>query len=395
LVVCVYVMGVCAAIWLGSIIGARENLIEGALIYIGFGAFAVVGALLVAKRPANVVGWILVAVSLVVPVHVGEFYAAYMMTTGREPGLLVIFGAWINAWYWYLTLALAFLFLPLLFPDGRLISRRWLLFATPPGLGVVGAVVLGALTQTLTGTETGYRIENPIGIDGLGNVEELPVFGALGILFTIGGIGAVASVVVRFRRSRGIERQQMKWFLYAAAPIPAILVTDYVPGIFSELVFVWVLISLPTAIGIAILRYRLYDIDVIINRTLVYGVLTVTFVLVYLGSVVTLQAVFRTLTGQSSDLAVVASTLAIAALFSPLRRRVQSFVDRRFYRRKYDASKILEAFATRLRNETELEALDSELKGVVLETVQPEHVGLWLREPGGGAPGESVKEREV
>jgi hypothetical protein len=394
-VVCVYVMGVCAAIWLGSIIGARENLIEGALIYIGFGAFAVVGALLVAKRPANVVGWILVAVSLVVPVHVGEFYAAYMMTTGREPGLLVIFGAWINAWYWYLTLALAFLFLPLLFPDGRLISRRWLLFATPPGLGVVGAVVLGALTQTLTGTETGYRIENPIGIDGLGNVEELPVFGALGILFTIGGIGAVASVVVRFRRSRGIERQQMKWFLYAAAPIPAILVTDYVPGIFSELVFVWVLISLPTAIGIAILRYRLYDIDVIINRTLVYGVLTVTFVLVYLGSVVTLQAVFRTLTGQSSDLAVVASTLAIAALFSPLRRRVQSFVDRRFYRRKYDASKILEAFATRLRNETELEALDSELKGVVLETVQPEHVGLWLREPGGGAPGESVKEREV
>jgi hypothetical protein len=379
-VVCVYVMGVCAAIWLGSIIGARENLIEGALLYIGFGAFAVVGALLVAKRPANVVGWILVAVSLVVPVHVGEFYAAYMMTTGREPGTLAVFGAWINAWYWYLTLVLAFLFLPLLFPDGRLISRRWLLLATPPGLGVFGAVVLGALTQTLTGSETDYRIENPIGIDGLGNVEELPVFEALGILFTIGGIGAVSSVVVRFRRSRGIERQQMKWFLYAAAPIPAILVTDYVPGIFGELVFVWVLISLPIAIGIAILRYRLYDIDVIINRTLVYAALTVALVLVYLGSVVTLQAVFRTLTGQSSDLAVVASTLAIAALFSPLRRWVQSFVDRRFYRRKYDASKILEGFSARLRNETDLEVLSGDLVSVTRETLQPEHASLWLQD---------------
>jgi hypothetical protein len=202
----------------------------------------------------------------------------------------------------------------------------------------------------------------------------------LSVPLLIGCVGGVAAVVVRFRRSRGVERQQMKWFLYAAAPIVTFPVTDYLPGIVSDLVFAWLLIGLPTAIGIAVLRYRLYDIDVVINRTLVYGALTATLVLVYLGSVVGLQRLLSPVVGEGNQLAVVASTLLIAALFGPLRRRVQSFIDHRFYRRKYDAAKTLEAFSMKLRDETDLNALRENLVGVVEETIQPVHVSLWLRE---------------
>lgn len=175
----------------------------------------------------------------------------------------------------------------------------------------------------------------------------------------------------------------MKWFLYAAAPILLFPVLDHLPGPLSGVVFGVVLIGMPTAIGIAVLKYRLYDIDVIINRTLVYGVLTASLAVVYLGGVVLLQALFRTLTGQESQFAVVASTLAIAALFGPLRRRVQELIDRRFYRRKYDAAKTLEDFSTRLRDETDLDWLEDNLVGVVRESMQPTHVSLWLRPSSG------------
>jgi hypothetical protein len=185
--------------------------------------------------------------------------------------------------------------------------------------------------------------------------------------------------VVRFRRSRGVERQQMKWFVYASALLLLTPVEGLLSEIFRNVLFGVVLIGMPTAIGIAVLRYRLYDIDLVINRTLVYGSLTVTLVLVYLGGVVSLQYAFRTLTGQGSQIAIVASTLAIAALFNPLRRRVQAFVDRRFYRRKYDAAKTLEAFSAKLRDETDLDALNAELVGVVRSTMQPARVSLWLR----------------
>ena len=381
LIVALYMAGVCVNLWFESRLGLLDkNPLEGVVLIVGFGAFAVVGALVVAKRPANPIGWILATVALMVAVFpAGDSYAAYVMSAQGQPDALAVLGAWAQGWYWYLLISLVFVYLPLLFPDGRLPSRRWLWVAVVPGIGTLAIVALGALTDTLTGQNVHYRIENPIGIEGLAPVEQLPVFGPLGVLLGVGILGAVASVVVRFRRSRGIERQQMKWFLYPASFLWMFFVIDYLPGIVGNLFFAAVVIGQPTAIGIAVLRYRLYEIDIIINRTLVYGSLTATLALVYVGCVVGLQYAFRALTGEGSTLAVVASTLVIAALFNPLRRWMQGVVDRRFYRRKYDAAKTLEVFGSRLRDETDLETLSNDLVGVVRETIQPTHVSLWLR----------------
>jgi hypothetical protein len=381
LIVPLYIAGVCTAYVLQRHAGLpTEHPVEHVVLIVGFGAFGVVGSLLVAKRPTNLVGWIMATIALMVAIFpAGGAYAAYVMATRSQLDALAVFGAWTQNWYWYLLLALALIYLPLLFPDGRLPSRRWLPVAVVPGIATLGTVVLGALADTLEVEGAGYEIENPIGIEGLAFVEDLPVFGVLNVLLGVGFFGAVASVAVRFRRSRGIERQQMKWFLYAAALMLLAPGEGLLPDIVSNVLFGVVLLAIPTAIGIAILRYRLYDIDLVINRTLVYGSLTVVLVLFYVGGVVSLQYAFRALTGQESQIAIVASTLAIAALFNPLRMRVQEFVDRRFYRRKYDAAKTLEAFSAKLRDETDLDALSDDLVGVVRETMQPAHVSLWLR----------------
>jgi hypothetical protein len=194
---------------------------------------------------------------------------------------------------------------------------------------------------------------------------------------------AVLSMIVRFRRSIGVERQQLKWIVYArVAAASGFAFTLFLSGPLANAVFAvafLAFIGVPVAAGFAILRYRLYEIDLLINRTLVYVPLTAMLALVYAGGVVGLQYVFRAFTGQESTLAIVASTLAIAALFSPLRQRLQALVDRRFYRRKYNAAKTLEAFSTRLRDETELDALSRDVVGLVRHTMQPAHVSLWLR----------------
>ncbi len=382
LVIFVYAAGVSVNVWLSRLLSLRDqNPMEGMVLYVGFGMFAAVGALLVAKRPENPIGWIMGAAALIVGVFpASETYAAYVMTTRGRPDALAVLGAWANTWYWFLLLALILIYLPLLFPDGRLLSRRWYPAAVLPGVGIAGVIVLGTLAETFRGQNVDYRIENPIGIEGLAHVEDLPVFVVLGGIFVVGFVGAVASVAVRFRRSRGTERQQLKWFLYAAAPILTIPLEDYLPEFVRSLTFAWVLVGLPAAVGVSVLRYRLYDIDVVINRTLVYGALTATLALVYVGSVAGLQRLLYPVVGGDNQLAVVASTLIIAALFGPLRRRVQGFIDRRFYRKKYDAAKTLETFNVRLRNETDLDELSGDLVLVVKETMQPAHASLWLRE---------------
>ncbi len=382
LVVVVYVAGLVASNWLGRSAGLpNKTPVDDAVLQVGFGAFAVVGALLVAKRPTNAIGWIMASVALMVAIfHTGDTYTAAVMVTRGRPDTLAVVGAWIGNWYWYLLLVLVVIFVPLLFPDGRLPSRRWLPVAVLPAIGTLAMVTYSAFVPTLQVNEAGgYAIDNPIGIEGLDSVEDLPGFIVLNGLLVLGVVGAAASVAVRFYRSRGVERQQMKWFVYAAALLLLAPVVDYLPDFVNGLWLGLVLIAMPTAIAVAVLRYRLYDIDLVINRTLVYGPLTAMLVFVYVSGVVTIQSAFRTITGQESQIAVVASTLAIAALFDPLRRRLQTFVDRRFYRSKYDAAKTLAAFSAKLREETDLDALNTDLVSVVQETMQPAHASLWLR----------------
>jgi hypothetical protein len=232
------------------------------------------------------------------------------------------------------------------------------------------------------------HIANPYGVDG-------PVVGVVGVAGSIVAAGSMVasavSLIIRLRRAGSVERQQIKWLAYGGAVMVGILGAGGLITLWSVPASIVVmsvsLLGLPVFTGIAIVRYRLYDIDLLINRTLVYGALTAMLVLVYLGGVVLLQYLFRTLAGEESQLAIVASTLAIAALFEPLRRRVQVFIDRRFYRRKYDARKTLEAFSTKLRDKTDLDALNDDLVGVVRDTMQPAYASLWLR-PETGAKGE-------
>jgi hypothetical protein len=385
LVVPLFVASACAGYLLELRAGLwdNENEPENLALLAGFGAFAMVGSVLAIKRPANPIGWIMAAIALLSGVaHAGDSYAAYVIVTHGRPDALAVVCAWVGGWYWFFTLALALVYLPLFFPDGRLPSRRWLPLAVVSGVATLATVVLAALADAMPVNEApGYQIDNPMGIEGLGFVEDLPIVSNLltGVL-SIGVVGAAASVVIRFRRSRGVERQQMKWFVYTAALlIVAVVSGPLVPDVVDNAVFGAVFIALPTSIGIAVLKYRLYDIDLIVNRSLVYGSLTVMLVAFYFGGIVVLQRVFVALTGQQSTLAVVASTLAIAALFNPLRHRVQAFVDRRFYRKKYDAAKTLAIFNSRLREETDLDSLIDDVLGVVRETMQPAHASLWLR----------------
>ena len=343
-------------------------------------SFSVVGALIASHRPENPIGWIFLAVGFLQGLlSAADQYAIYALLT--NPGALP-WGAeasWLGQWIWAPGLGLILVFLPLLFPDGHPPSHRWRpvgwLGALSIGLTVVSSTI-GLWPERGPALVTGD--ESPSHV-----VNVLVGFIAVPMLF-VAGLGAVISLLVRFRRAGGDERQQIKWFAAAAAlTLVWYLVfgqsTRGLPEAIVALASILVLQTIPVATGIAILRYRLYDIDRIINRTLVYGSLTVTLVALYFGGIVVLQRIFVTLTGQQSTLAVVASTLLIAALFTPLRRRIQGFIDRRFYRSKYDARKTLEAFSAQLREETDLNALSEDLVGVVRETMQPAHVSLWLR----------------
>jgi hypothetical protein len=352
---------------------------ENVLFSIGY---STVGAVIVPRMPQeNPIGWLFCAIGLLWAVlhFIGE-YAIYTLLAA--PGSLPAgeLASWVYTWPWVLGLGLI-VFLGLLFPNWRLPSARWRWFARISALLTLVGMALAAFSPgpIVVGLPA---IRNPLGIEGLPNAYKSVQV----LMLVLIGI-SVVSLVVRRVYARGVERQQTKWFTYAAAVAASGAILKFIISEPLDLMwlggvaYAFVLIGLagmPIAMGIAITRYRLYEIDLIINRTLVYGTLTAMLVALYFVGIVVLQRIFVTLTGQQSTLAVVASTLLIAALFNPLRRRIQSFVDRRFYRSKYDARKTLEAFSTRLREETDLDSLNKELVGVVRETMQPAHVSLWL-----------------
>jgi hypothetical protein len=339
--------------------------------------FSVVGAIIASRQPRNTIGWLFCGVGMAVSLNsfAGD-YAEFWLTSGFGMNSLGETAAWFSSWLWILLVSSP-IFLLLLFPDGRLPSPRWRPVAWCAALGITGftaSLALGAGPL-----EDFPQIVNPYSVDS-------PIVGIVGVAAGVVAIGSMVasaiSLIVRLRRAEGEQRQQVKWLAYGGAMVVGTILVGGVITIWSVNVSIVVmnvaLLGLPVFTGIAIVKHRLYDIDILINRTLVYGFLTATLALIYFGGVVGLQYVFRALTAQGSTLAVVASTLVIAALFNPLGRRVQGFVDRRFYRRKYDAAKTLAAFNTRLREETDLEALRDHVVEVVRATMQPEHVSLWL-----------------
>ncbi len=399
--VCLLCVGLAVGsllLWLlngGALIGfVREG--DGAVVVLVV-SFSVVGALIVSHRPENTIGWIFCAAALFQALsEFGLEYATYALIT--RPGALPL-GAemsWLADWIWALGLGLILVFLPLFFPDGRPPSRRWRPVAWLGGLAIG---LISVPVPILTWPERGVAVLRGGGIGDEDPAWLVALVEAGFPLMLLAGLAAVISLFVRFHRARGDERQQIKWFASAAALTFAwIFVFEQLVsaegGVLEAIAAVSSLVlvpSIPIATGIAILRYRLYDIDRIINRTLVYGSLTAALVVVYLGSVVLLRGLLFGFTGQSSQLTIVASTLAVAALFGPLRRRIQGVIDRRFYRSKYDAAKTLEAFGAKLRDETDLDRLGDEMVSVVRETVQPAHVSLWLRLPEGA--GREAEER--
>jgi hypothetical protein len=347
--------------------------------------FGVVGGLLVARVHGNAIGPVFCLTGIALPLSmVGSAYARYgvFVAAQQPPGVrlaVLLDDVFAPPCFGLLAIAL------LLFPTGRLPSRRW-----RPALWVAvagtAAIAIGYTLRSGGGDAPFESVSNPLGIKELFDLMD----GLTGLGWLLMGVGvllAAAAMIGRLRRSSGLERQQLKWIAYAAVVVGVVVALDEasyfanVAGIHTlrDTLLGLALAAFPLAAGVAILRYRLYEIDAFINRTLVYGFLTVTLAAVYVGSVLVLQSVLGPVTSGSS-LAVAVSTLAVAALFRPARARIQAIVDRRFYRRKYDAARTLEDFSARLREQVDLDALGGELRAVVHDTMQPAHVSLWLKE---------------
>jgi hypothetical protein len=344
-------------------------------------AYAALARVLIARAPGNAVAWIvgLLAVVLIL----AGLTDGYLESEPGGPAFDYV--AWLGQFVWSLWLpGLVAIALPLTFPDGR---PYWPWVAW---LGAGGTLVAMAGTGFMPGPmETRPPVDNPFGIETASGV--LSMFDEIGFIATsVAAIGAGAALIVRLRRSRGVERQQLKWFAYVAVLVVVGFSMATVGSTAEDatwaqvLAVVWWFTALamagfgiPIATAFAILRHRLYEIDVVIKRTLVYGALTATLGAAYVACVLVLQFVFS----PSSDFAIAASTLAVAALFRPARNRIQAAVNRRFYRRSYDAARTVESFGARLREQVSLETLSDELRGVVHDTVQPSHVSVWLKEP--------------
>jgi hypothetical protein len=346
-------------------------------------SFSMIGAIIASRLSANPVGWLFCAAGCTIAVEcLSAEYAIYALLARPDSLPLGEALAWLAFWAWIPSIGCIVLSL-LLFPNGELPSSRWKWLAWLTVLLTIAGAVWVALSPGAI-VNLG-SIPNPLGIEGLPNGYKA----VSTIMSALVLVAAVSILGLRLLRTRGIEHQQIKWpaFVAVVAAVGSILYDTAISEAIGLRWLEWAgyavvvvaLVSFPISIGIAIVRYRLYEIDTLINRTLVYGVLTAISAAVYFGAVVLLQRVFVVLTGERSTLAIVASTLLIAALFNPLRRRIQSFIDRRFYRRKYDAAKTLETLSAKLRDETDLDALSDDLTSVVRETMQPAHVSLWLR----------------
>lgn len=362
--------------------GLNPDLLVAAVFF----TFAPVGTLIALRRPENNMGWVYSVIGLATGCSVP--LGAYLTyTTEIRPGALpgvdwVVLLIVLLAAVTWITMFVSLM----LFPTGHYLSPRW----STAGWALIILLVLSTILSILSGdTLWSKSFTNPFRINELASALK-----TVNVIANIAGfiilIACVLSIVLRFKRSKGDERQQLKWFYYSVLLIiPAFTVSTLVNavGVFQNNPLVQVLLGLstiliaaiPLSVAIAILSYRLYDIDLIIRRTLVYGVLTATLALVYWSGVVGLQALLRPINGEGNDLAIVATTLAVAALSLPLRRGIQGFIDRRFYRLKYNAARTLAVFGKVARDEVELSSLTGKLVGVVEETMQPEHISLWLR----------------
>ena len=375
-------------IWLGSI---------PSFYLTAFLGYVAIGAIVAARRPKHPVGWLLCAIGLLSQV-VGA--ASVATEAAAAPSGSALPGWLLDPWLmapvrnlWVVSYGALGLLL-FIFPNGRLFSRP----ATPGLLLAAFTIAIGLVTSVTPQPVMRFPIFDAwFSVDVADRLYRLGQ-GASGLsslaLFVLGAI----SMVVRFRRAGGIERQQMKWFAYAGAVLALVFVGTTIaffsplraldpgaqipPAMFGGIPFVLALVTLPVGAAVAILRYRLYDIDVLINRTLVYGATSAAIAAAFFGGIVVLQAVLRPLTG-GSEAAVAISTLASVALFQPLRSRIQAAVDRRFYRSRYDAQRTLDAFGGLLRDEVDLDSVRTDLLDAVHETLRPAHAGLWLR---GGPP---------
>jgi hypothetical protein len=344
-----------------------------------FATFAVVGAVVAARRPRNPVGWFFGVGALLWATGVLSSGVYWHMAFGRSRrpvGADIV--AWLASWTFLPAFVLLLSLVPLLFPTGAPPGPRWRVVGWTAAIaGAVGTLSTAFAPGPMDTADFAWE-DNPFGVEGIG----LRTLAAVSfVAMAAATLAALISVVVRYRRARGIERLQLRWLAVAVCVLLVGAVGGSAASGWLGSGAGWVgimlgLLAVAVAVAIALLRYRLYDIDVVINRTLVYGALTATLAGTYLTSVLLLQLVLS----PSSDLAIAASTLAVAALFRPARARIQGAVDRRFYRRRYDAARTLEGFGARLRDQVDLDALSSELRAVVGDTLQPAHISLWLRE---------------
>ena len=369
----IMVIGVAATV-AGIFIGGGNSTTS---VLLATSTWFVVGALIVVLRPGNAVGWLFSAAGLIWAS--GLALSGYAEEAGG--GGLLTLASWYSEWFW-----LAGLFLIIsslyLFPTGRVPSPSWRPVLAVVGCGGVAAVVYAMLEPYVQASDSTPIVRNPIGIQGLPDIEDARVINhALFLLLVGGALAGAWSLVARYRRSRGVERQQLK--LVALAGTIAVL--GYIAagsldslGLGNDLFWIPPFLAIPAGAGIAILRYQLFDVDRLISRTLVYGGLTVVLGAAYVGLVLGGQALFSSFAG-GSNLAIAASTLVVAALFLPARARIQRAVDQRFYRRGYDTQRTLEEFGARLRDHVELGTLTTELRGVVSEAMQPSHVTVWRK----------------